>query len=62
VSAYGKKKSATSKDVAEFEEIAAPQCKPFFYQASVVLIYLFAGHFQGSIFVSIHARLFLEGT
>ncbi|KAH6897540.1 hypothetical protein BKA70DRAFT_751100 [Coprinopsis sp. MPI-PUGE-AT-0042] len=43
VSAYGKKKGAASKDAAEFEEIAAPQC-----------------HFQGSIFVSIHARLFLE--
>lgn len=42
-----------------FEEIAAPQCKLLFKSASLDLPFL-AGHFHGSVFVTLHAKTFLN--
>ena len=43
-----------------FEEIAAPQCKINAYFPSIAKTY--SGHFHGSVFVTMHARNFLNGT
>jgi hypothetical protein len=55
--------SSYSKNVGEakdtFSEVAAPQCKTFYDFLHINLI-ITTGHFHGSVFVTIHARLFLE--
>ena len=41
-----------------FEEIAAPQC--LFVFIALKIAHYIPGHFHGSVFVTLHAKLFLE--
>lgn len=56
VSSYSKS-SRGAKEA--FEEVAAPQCKHQL-NSSLSKLTLGLGHFHGSVFVTIHAKLFLE--
>ena len=60
VSSYSKKSKATKEKT--FEEVAPPQCTVTFTFWSRPFLHrlLLLGHYHGSAFVSIHARLFLE--
>ena len=59
VSSYSRNLKAAKET---FEEVAAPQCRVTFTFWSHPFIHalLPSGHFYGSVFVSIHARLFLD--
>ena len=59
VSSYSRNLQAAKET---FEEVAAPQCTVTFAFRSPPFIHalLLLGHFHGSVFVSINARVFLE--
>ena len=59
VSSYSRNLQAAKET---FEEVAAPQCTITFVFLSFPFIHalLSLGHFHGSVFVSINARVFLE--
>jgi hypothetical protein len=43
-----------------FEEIAAPQCSFLFITFKIISVHYIPGHYHGSVFVTVHARRFLE--
>ena len=43
-----------------FEETAAPQCSFIFITLKIASAHSIPGHFFGSVFVTIHAKRFLE--
>ena len=57
ISSYSKNVRAAE---ARFEEVAAPQGKIYFTWPLFFKFYHLVGHFYGSVFVTVHARLFLE--
>ena len=58
VSSYSRNTTASKET---FEEVAAPQCTTIsHFYCSHPFIHALLGHFFGSVFVSIHARLFLH--
>lgn len=60
ISAYRQQPNSNGQS---YEEIIAPQCTlPFSFPAlALFLMSIVAGHFQGSIFVTSHARVILDG-
>jgi hypothetical protein len=54
--------SSYSRNQTEsFEEIAAPQCSFIFFTTLKTSAHYIPGYFHGSVFVTFHAREFLEG-
>ena len=50
--------SYSRNEKGNFEEIAAPQCS--FVFITLKIAHYIPGHFHGSVFVTFHARRFLE--
>jgi hypothetical protein len=54
--------SCASGSADSFEEIAPPQCElARNFGSPLFLMFIVAGHFNGSIFVTFNARAYLEG-